>query len=279
MAAKGYMNDFGALRNQFDLYVTRNKSTAWYLYRGFREIFNERNGTIYRQENTDMEAEESFELLQQLIMDNSAGGGDFSIYFPGSKAANHTQGSILFRVERNTLPAPGAGLGGFHDVRMSGYLTREDLERERELWELKRENEDLKAAINGPQNFWQQMAQSALENGTIQQLAQQALGLLNAAVSGFMANRGVQPIRPAISVQGLDGQPVPPTTPPTRSENAGEDEEMDYPDAMYQFADDVHQMIGDDPNVQNVFWNNLRVFAQQQPMYVYQLANIQPPQA
>lgn len=273
MAAKGYMNDFGALRTQFDLYTNQNKSTAWYLYRGFREIFNDRQGTIYKQESPDMEAEESFDLLQQLIMDNSAGGGDFSIYFPNKGSANHTRGSILFRVERGVQPVGSAGLGGFmQDPRLGGYLTREDLEKERRLWELEKRNEELEAAINGPANFWQGLAQSAVENGGAQQIAAKLLGIVDNVIAGIALKNGA---RPQINLSGLEGSPVNPLTPPKATTEEGE---IDYPDQMYEFADHIIDTIGTDANVQQVFWANLTAFAKTNPAYIYQLAGLQIPQ-
>lgn len=266
MAAKGYMTDFGPLRDQFDLTVGRNKgSTAWNLYRGFQDTLSERRGIIYKQDEEEMTADESFGLLEQLIKNNSAGGGDFTIYFPKKGAAQHQHGSIFFRVE-NYNQRQGAGLGGFpSDPRMSGYLTREDLEKERRLWEAEQRIRELEAQVEAPPTFLAGIAQQAVENGTVERLLSGIMGLLEKTVTGFAVKHGA--IRPAIQLNGIDGQDVNPTTPPQPQESEG----SDYPEEMYQFADYIFDQIGNDPNVQRKFWTNLKFLAQQQPALIQQI--------
>lgn len=267
MAVKGYMNSFDALRKQFDLFVEQNKSTAWTLFRGFRESFNERGPLIYKQEDAEKDAEESFDLLQNMIIDNSAGGGDFSIYFPNKGSSNHAKGTLLFRVER-TPAQNSSSLSGFSDPRLSGFVTPAELDRERRLWELERQNEELLAAINGPQNFWQQLLQSSMDDGTIKQSVTTLLGTLNNVITALVmknAQRG-----PAISVQGFSGEQVPPNINNEHTPDAP-GSENDYPEAMYDFAEYIISQIGDDPEVQQKFWTNLKNAAVKNPFLLQQL--------
>ena len=135
MAAKGYMTDFEALRETLESAGT----VKWNLHRGFNSVNNQRQNLIYRQENEELTPDESFDDLKKRIVWNSNNGGDFTIYTVPIKAAN--QGTYhWFRVESQTQTGV-AGIGAFNPATM-GYVTREDLERERRMWELERENEE-----------------------------------------------------------------------------------------------------------------------------------------
>lgn len=271
MAAKGYMTDFNSLRKQFDLTVGRNKdSTAWNLYRGHQDTLSERRGIIYKQDEEDMNEDESFNLLQQLIENNSAGGGDFTVYFPKRGAAQHQHGSIFFRVESANNRQGVTGLSGYPvNPAAMGYITREEFALQQQLWQLQRENEDLKATVEAPPSFIAGIAQQAVENGTVERLLSGIMGLLEKTVTGFAIKNG---IRPQINLSGLEGQPVSPIMPPQPNQQlAGEETDTEYPEEMYQFADYIFQTIGTDPALQAKFWTNLKLAAIAQPTLIQQL--------
>ena len=264
MAKKPVITNLQDLRRWFENTAAQFESSAWNLYAGFKENLAERTGMLTKQPDANKSIADSFEWLEDAIEMASYDGGEFTIYMPNPKHSVHGF-KQFFKVDKQG--AQSAGLDGFPtNPAAMGYITREEFALQQQMWELRRENEDLKAAINGPANFWQGLAQQAIENGTGEKVVSRILGVIDNVLAGIALKSGA--MRPQISVNGLDGQEVKPITAPKSLEG---EENGDYPDEMYQFADYIFDQIGNDPETQRKFWTNLKTVAIQQPALIQQL--------
>lgn len=264
MAKKPVVTNLEDLRRWFENSAQQFESSAWNLYAGFKESLAERNGMLTKQPDPNKSVEDSFEWLQDAIEMASFNGGEFTIYMPNPKHSVHGYKVFFSVAQRGDVQ--GVGLGGFpSNPAAMGYITREEFNLQQQMWQLRRENEDLKAAIENPPTFLAGIAQQAVENGTVERLLSGIMGLLEKAVTGFAIKQGAYP---TISVNGIEGQPVNPMIP---TMNNQPEEEQDYPEAMYDFADYIFKAIGNDPAIQAKFWTNLKAVAIQQPSLIQQL--------
>lgn len=206
MAAKTYMTDFEALRRIFELAAEKNDSTRWNLYRGMNDNFASRGTVLYKQTSDEMDKDESWSLLRQLIEDNSSGGGDFSIYWPpkgGHKTGGTDSMSAYFRVE-GPVSASGSRLAGLPmAMSISKAEMQEAIEKERRLWELERKLEDMENE-RANQTSWGQAALGAIiEDGTlsrvIETLAPNIAGALVGLLGKIFPGAVAQPATVAVS--------------------------------------------------------------------------------
>jgi len=140
-SAHSYISDLESLKTWFYGIGKPN----WKLMRGFQESTKDRV-TIYQQSDEMLDLDESWALLEQMISLNCSGGGRFTVFVP--TMANGKGALVLVQIgDFSTSQYPAlAGYPG----QMGGMLPAAELEsrikREREMWELRRELEDLRAA-------------------------------------------------------------------------------------------------------------------------------------
>ena len=186
MAAKTYMTDFVALDRWFKI----GETSAWILSRGFNEQHAGRSNRIYSQSNTDMSKEESFALLQQLIEDNSASGGDFTVYVqPRTGTVGQSAHYRVIGVE--TMPANSrlAGLPG--GAPMVGYVSAQELAEklasEKRMWELERKLEDMEAAAAESMPLAKAALGQIIEDGTLSRVVEQLTPAVGQIIANFLS--------------------------------------------------------------------------------------------
>ena len=138
---KGYINNYEDLRTWFEL----NEETRWNLYNGFVTKFNNVH-VLAKQENNDLDKEESYNLLKQIISMNSSRGGQFTVYMigPGNRGP-----MVHVGIDSATMP----GVGGYGAMAGNPYMQGlvpiseidERIRRERQTWDMERRIEDLEA--------------------------------------------------------------------------------------------------------------------------------------
>ncbi len=179
---KGYINSYDGLETWF----RRIGSNRWNLYRGHVDkVSDNRSTIIYKLDSNEVDLEESWRLLREMLEINSGAGGNFTVYVPG-KAQNH--GFSSFFTAPNTLPARSAGIAGFEGNAAYGLMQQSDVDkllaREKKVWELERRLEDMEAASGAQLSGFDRVVNNLLEDGTlgavIQQIAGYGLGILAA---------------------------------------------------------------------------------------------------
>lgn len=179
---KGYINSYDGLETWF----RRIGSNRWNLYRGHVDkVSDNRSTIIYKLDSNEVDLEESWRLLREMLEINSGAGGNFTVYVPG-KAQNH--GFSSFFTAPNTLPARSAGIAGFEGNAAYGLIPQSDVDkllaREKKVWELERRLEDMEAASGAQLSGFDRVVNNLLEDGTlgavIQQIAGYGLGILAA---------------------------------------------------------------------------------------------------
>jgi hypothetical protein len=159
------------------------------------EQHSTRTNRIYEQRNDELNADESFEQLQRLIEDNSAGGGDFTIYID-AKSAN--QGlSAFFRVENSAVAVSRPGIG---NLPAMGYVPAEEVERrlaqERKQWDLERRIEELESEQAGKVNFGQAAIGQIIEDGTLSRVVESLTPAVGAFLMGLLG-KVIPSVQPA----------------------------------------------------------------------------------
>lgn len=250
MASKNYMTDWEGLEEA----IKTSGSTKWNLYRGFVNNHANRSVMIYKQDNDEIDHDQSFEDLKKRIEWNSAGGGDFTVFIPG-KASNHGY-SIWFRVPGVNSAATASVAGLPVNYAQMGFVTREELDRERRLWELERENEELQEAINGPSNFWQNMLAGVMQDGTVQELIKGVVEMGKIYMQQKMA-----PVPGArVAMQGFP--PVQNPAPEPADDSA---EPYEYDDKAFDFLDSVRITFGGNEQAFYKFLDDLRTVYESNP--------------
>ncbi|HMN89081.1 MAG TPA: hypothetical protein PKE68_03610 [Saprospiraceae bacterium] len=236
------MTDFDALRETF----MAGNTPEWILYRGFSTNLRERAIRVGEQKSKEVSLEDSFEDLMRRINWNSGGGGDFTVFIP-TKASNQGE-TIFFRVDG---PATAA-IGNMPMLPAQlGFLTREDLERERRLWELERRNEELEDAINGPSGWWQTLLQGLLEDGTVKEM----IGAIKSIGVEMLRQKSGMTVAAPATVSG-----VPPV-----NEIEYQDDGFEYDDAAFEFLDSLRQHFGEDTSKFYSFITKLNALFKQNP--------------
>lgn len=136
---KGYITDYEDLRTWFE----QTDETKWNLYSGFIDKFNNVH-MLAKQENGDLEKEESFDLLKKMIGMNSNHGGQFTIYVtgPGNRG-------FITRMRIPAMATPGVGgypaMGGnpYGMGMISIHEMEEKRRTDRMIWELEQKVNDL----------------------------------------------------------------------------------------------------------------------------------------
>ena len=145
MRNDSYISNLDALQDWFDLNQSGKEPKPFFtLWRGFEP---QQNKLIFRNEEVG-EADASWELLKDIISSHSQGGGTFRVYLtskPGHNLGVHTIVKI-----QGTMPANIAGINGAANGSMGIYgsykeALETELAREKRMWELERELEDIKA--------------------------------------------------------------------------------------------------------------------------------------
>lgn len=227
--AKAMMTTPEALERWFK----NTEQPQWTLYANhLDQVSKDRSAKLMEQRLTEISMDESFARLIEMINLNSELGGDFTIWSPPRN--NGTQGiKSHYRVSSATEAAKG--VGGFPAVAM-GYVSKSEIgeiiTKERELWELRRDLEDMKAAQENNMGIGAMMMNTLLADGTIGAVLQHLVAQV-AARFGPMPQQRAQ-------VSGLAAQAVPAM--------AGTDElqAYEYTDGVYTAMDRMRRFFATD---------------------------------
>lgn len=229
--AKAMMNSREALERWF----RSTNHTIWVLYAGHLDkVSQDRAAKLIEQRNDELPIDESFDLLMEMIDLNSPLGGDFTIWSPAKTSQNQGMKSY-YRV----LPQEAGsvrGIAGIPVVAGNGYVSKAEvqalIEKEKEVWELRRDMEDLKAAQESNVGVGAMLVNTLLADGTIGAVIQNVM-------AQFLAKFGPMPQQRA-QVSGLAAQAVPVT--------AGIDElqAYEYTDGVYTALDRMRRFFATD---------------------------------
>lgn len=191
----GFIGNLSNLGDWFE----KQGSPKWNLYHGFQKGNLQNTALIYKQDSDELDVEESFNLLSEMIQMNCGGGsGAFTIYVP-TKASN-VGARVFYQQGAATNGAAVSGTPQTMHPAALGYVSADELERrlkeEKYKWELEKRLDDLEAA-NGPAGFGEILMSNIANNeGTMQALLQGILGFLNIAaakVAGMPMNPNAGP--------------------------------------------------------------------------------------
>lgn len=244
MARHSYFSDLEAVKQWFDL----NKIPKWNLYRGHLDKMYG-NKMIYRQEDDTLDMDESWSLLRSMIENNSANGGQFTIYVPSSNAGNQGLSvHVELNMDQHRQPGRGVAVSGYGGGYGLGMIPKEEVRemvaQERKVWELERRLEDMEAS-----------QEAGLGIGDIikSQLQGVDLGPIIAGIGNLIMAKAVGA---GVTLQGVPGEDKyqPPTEGQYHYDGArlkpildtirphfGEDEEF------YNFLQNVAIMIANNP--------------------------------
>jgi len=146
MRNDSYISNLDALQDWFDLNQTGKEPKPFFtLWRGTEP---QQNRLIFRNEEVG-EADKSWELLSDIINSHSSGGGTFRVYLtskPGHNLGVHTIVKIPGITPANVAGINGAqGSGTFGIYGSAKEMIEAEIERRMEVYEMRRELEDLKA--------------------------------------------------------------------------------------------------------------------------------------
>lgn len=248
--AKGAMTNIESLKAWF----LAQKTGKWNLYRG--HLSKAVVSNLICKLDADIEVGEAFDQLEEMIRINSeSGSGQFTIYVP---TVNHNTGTrVWFDVvaaQNNAV----AGINGIGSMAQLGVIEAEvnkRIERERENWELKRDVEDLQAAMEAKVSPFERVMDSLLSN---EQVVAGVTGLLMQAGARFLSKG--QPVQ----LSGFDQNtpPVPPQGTPPNSEGITVEydserllallnpirAEFNTTEEMFVFLFQIQKMFLNDPN-------------------------------
>lgn len=228
--AKAMMNSREALERWF----RSTNHTIWVLYAGHLDkVSQDRAAKLIEQRNDELPIDESFELLMEMIDLNSPLGGDFTIWSPAKNTQNQGMKSY-YRV----LPQESGSVRGVAGIPVvgGGYVSKAEvqalIEKEKEVWELRRDMEDLKAAQQNDVGVGAMLVNTLLADGTIGAVIQSLVAQLAARFAP------VQP--PRAQVSGLAANAVPATA------GTGELQAYDYTDGVYTALDRMRRYFSTD---------------------------------
>lgn len=207
-SAHSYISDLESLKTWFYGIGKPN----WKLMRGFQESTKDRV-TIYQQSDEMLDLDESWALLEQMISLNCSGGGRFTVFVP--TLANGKGALVLVQIGDFTSSQYPA-LAGYPG--QMGMLPAAELEsrikREREMWELRRELEDLRAA---------QEASAGIGEILIEKLREVDLAPIIQGIAQVFT-------RPGVAVHGTPGDfyAQPAQAQPQAAPSTGEEEGYTY---------------------------------------------------
>jgi hypothetical protein len=142
--------------------ATNEQSPHWSLY----SMDYGKSDTRVMFNNRISDMEESFQaLVKSIKIQNNPDGTRFRVQtHPVGKPNNPTANTFVEVYEKGAQNAQ-AGIGSLPAA--SGYVSRDEIAKmlkdEREKWEMKREIEDLKAAINAPPSDWTEKLMAGIE--------------------------------------------------------------------------------------------------------------------
>lgn len=129
---RGYISSFEDLEKWF----TPLNCIEWSLYHGFQKGRLNNSNLVFKNEDTNLDSESSFERLKEMIEMSSTGGGQFTVYVPYK--SNNTGVKAYFGTGLNGTgqPAQVTGLPGVYGG-IEQYV-----QKEKKMWE-------LEAMVNG----------------------------------------------------------------------------------------------------------------------------------
>jgi len=159
------------------------------------------NNLLLRQPEDDLDLGGSWQILETTLLGLAKTGG-YGKLFIGTEAENI--GVPIYLPHRGEQDNQAAGISGYMAGNVPPWNYLDMIAKERELWELRREIEDIKNANQG--GFFERMIESMAETGQLQ-----------AIISGFISAfaKGGAPI--------MGGAPSPPEVEETGA-GLGEDE-------------------------------------------------------
>jgi hypothetical protein len=170
----------------------------WNLYRGHHENMA-RASTVYRQKEDSMDMAESWELLRDMISINSSDGGQFTVFVPNSATGGAgTSTLVAINMESVTPTSRGVAIAGVPSGMVSLGQVQEEIAKERRMWELEREIQDLRNA---------QESGLGITDVIKQQLATMDL---SAVISGIIQHFTARATMPGVQLQGTPSDMVPP---------------------------------------------------------------------
>jgi len=220
MRQNTFISKIDDLQRWFDLNQQGKEPRPYFtLWRGYE---SKADRIILR--NTEIsESDKAWELLEEMIEAHADGGGSFRVFVTDKPAHNFGLTTLVNLPSTQTAGAQVAGIHGIHgdvDKRI-----QDEVDRRIEMYELKREIEDLKSARTGAISGMDQFREVLTEFPELRQLGY-ALGM---------------------KMMGIQGAPVPPTPPPGVGGAAGDDhaEGYDY-DVLEPALDQLGKALGTD---------------------------------
>lgn len=200
----------------------------WKLFRGFHDR-TKGKALIYAQDQDGMDMEESFSLLAQMIDMHCSPAGRFTILVPTSTSGQ----GVTQWVQIGDMSAGTSAITnhpGVAGAPMSGYIPesklREEIEKERRMWMLERQVEDMEAAREANMNVQEILAEKLREIP------------MDVAINGII--QAIQGRR--VSLQGLAGEQTAPPPPTPEGEGTG----YEYPaEELLPILDDIRQHFQD----------------------------------
>ena len=152
MRNDGHISNFEDLRHWFQLNQGGREPKPYFtVWSGYEPV---QKKLILRNEEIS-DTEKSWELLQEILeMHTASGGGTFRVYLT-SKPGNNIGVNTIFRIQGAAAVAGINGIGGAGNFGIYGSFKEAletELARERKMWELEREIEEIKAgnaAVSG----------------------------------------------------------------------------------------------------------------------------------
>lgn len=178
-----YVSNIEDIQRWFELQPRSN----WTLASNFCDsIPTNGKGVIYRQDNSDLAKEDSWNLLHELIAMQSP-GARLTVFVASNDAGNRVQS---MRYQHGMAPAAWGQPSGFPAVAglpLGVGSVQEAIAKEREKWELERRLEDLEAQLSGPQQggIWG-IVERKLQEADATELINTVTGLGLALLEKFM---------------------------------------------------------------------------------------------
>lgn len=144
----GYISSLEDLNTWF----LKNPRAEWTLLQGFQDGVTQK-GVIYKQSDALLAQEDSWDLLKMMIEMNAGPGARFTVFVPTNEHGNRGN-TVKIQLGEAPNPYHVASLGGYPGQMQSAAMTKAEfqleLAREKKLWDLEREVEELKAPrVNG----------------------------------------------------------------------------------------------------------------------------------
>lgn len=165
---KNFISDLAGLRQYYDAIG----AVRWKLYNGLFSGNLPQGNVAAAQPNAEMDKEESYALLEQMINLHNKGAGTFTVYFPTNGNGNMGHRTYLQLNANSNTAAVGAVPGpGSH---VAGYIPESEVQKRiddaLERYELMTRVEMLEAQ-NEPTGILERLIDKALENPNVPEVA------------------------------------------------------------------------------------------------------------